>query len=273
MDDAGAGARRRLRGAADPPAAARRQALTRADAAAGIAASAPAMQRVTSRHNPRLREAARAHRVVARPAQGRQLRARRRAPDRRLSATAYGAPETLIVTEEALARPARARAGRARMPARTLVVPAALFAELATLPAGVGVLAVVATPRAGAAGAGRFLPAARRRAGSGQRRLDAALRGCGRRRAGAAVEALRVRVVAEGAARGAGRAFPADIHEDVDLPPGRAPIARRGSVVAAVAAGGDDPLRDARCRARRDRDRQRRRGTLGGAAGRRRRAG
>ena len=47
----------------------------------------------------------------------------------------HGAPETLIVTDDALARPARARAGRAPRRARTLVVPRALFAELAALPA------------------------------------------------------------------------------------------------------------------------------------------
>jgi TrmH family RNA methyltransferase len=102
------------------------------------------MQRVTSRQNPRLREAAR---LIA------SSRDRRKAGRCVLEGehlvTVYwdrhGPPETLIVTEEALARgPAHALA--AREPARTLVVPTALFAELATLPAGVGMLAVVPTP-------------------------------------------------------------------------------------------------------------------------------
>ena len=42
-----------------------------------------------------------------------------------------GAPETLIVADDALARPAHRGAGRARMPERTLVVPESLFAEIA----------------------------------------------------------------------------------------------------------------------------------------------
>lgn len=102
------------------------------------------MQRVTSRHNPRLREAAR---LVA------SARVRRKAGRCVLEGEhlvsvyweRHGPPETLIVTEEALAR-APAHALATREPARTLVVPTAMFAELATLPAGVGMLAVVPTP-------------------------------------------------------------------------------------------------------------------------------
>ena len=104
------------------------------------------MQRVTSRHNPRLREAAR---LVA------SARDRRKAGrcvlegehlvgvyrDRyRRARDAASSPR-----KRSRAQPARALA--ARDPARTLVVPTALFAELATLPAGVGMLAVVPTPR------------------------------------------------------------------------------------------------------------------------------
>ena len=103
------------------------------------------MQRVTSRQNPRLREASR---LIA------SARDRRKAGRCVLEGEhivgvywdRFGAPETLIVTEEALTRNA-VHALAAREPARTLVVPTALFAELATLPAGVGVLAVVPTPR------------------------------------------------------------------------------------------------------------------------------
>src|SRR5262245_16979560 len=103
------------------------------------------MQRVTSRNNPRLREAAR---LIA------------SSRDRRKSGRCvlegehlvgvyrerYGVPETLIVSDGALARePVRALVERD--PAHALIVPAALFDELATLPAGVGVLAVVPVPQ------------------------------------------------------------------------------------------------------------------------------
>jgi TrmH family RNA methyltransferase len=103
------------------------------------------MLRVTSRHNARLREAAR---LIA------SARDRRKAglcvlEGEHLVAVyhdRYGVPQTLIVSEDALARdPIRALAGRA--PERTLVVPAALFAGLAAFPPGVGVLAVVPAPR------------------------------------------------------------------------------------------------------------------------------
>jgi TrmH family RNA methyltransferase len=103
------------------------------------------MQRITSRQNPRLKEAAR----LVRSARDRRKAGRCVLEGEHLVG-AYqarrGSPETLIVTEEALAsEPGRAIA--ARDPAHTLVVPAALFAELSTLPAGVGMLAVVPTPR------------------------------------------------------------------------------------------------------------------------------
>ena len=59
----------------------------------------------------------------------------------------FGAPETLVVLEEATVRPDVADLV-ARVPAsRTLVVSHDVFDELATLPADVAVLAVVATPR------------------------------------------------------------------------------------------------------------------------------
>ena len=86
----------------------------------------------------------------------------------------------------------------------------------------------------------RFLPAARRRAGSGQRRLDPAVRGGRGRRAGAAVEALRIRVVAEGPARGAGRAFlPRHPRGRRPARRGRRSIGRRARTSSpTVAAGG-----------------------------------
>ena len=93
------------------------------------------------------------------------------------------------------------------------------------------------------AGAGRrarrgFLPAARRRAGSGQRRLDAAQCRGGRRRAGVHVAALRVRLVAQGAARRAGRALSSGDIRRTSISVGWA-RAYRGKVVAMVAAGGE----------------------------------
>ena len=112
------------------------------------------MQRVTSRNNPRLREAAR---LIA------SSRDRRKAGKCVLEgehlvavyAARRGAPEFLIVTEEAVARPG-VRALADVHSGRTLVVPAGLFAELAALPAGVGLLAVVATPAAVPAAPGAF---------------------------------------------------------------------------------------------------------------------
>ena len=167
------------------------------------------MQRVTSRHNPRLAEAAR---LIA-SSRDRRKTGRCVLEGEHLIGVyldRVGIPETLIVVDERLDDP-RFRALAARMPARdVLAVPAAVFGEVSTLPAAVGALAVVATPRAVAAAAGRFSPAARRRAGSGQRRHHPA-HGRGRgRRTGAAVEALRVCVVAQGAARRTRRAFPDD---------------------------------------------------------------
>lgn len=57
-----------------------------------------------------------------------------------------GLPETLIVDEDSLDRPG-VRALADRGGERTMVVPAALFAELATLPQGIDAVAVVPTPR------------------------------------------------------------------------------------------------------------------------------
>jgi TrmH family RNA methyltransferase len=100
--------------------------------------------RVTSRQNPRLREAAT---LIA------SARHRRKAGKCVLEGehiiaayvARHGAPETLIVTEDALSRPA-ARGLADVHQGRAFVVANALFAELATLPAGVGMLAVVPTP-------------------------------------------------------------------------------------------------------------------------------
>src|SRR5436305_14124478 len=102
------------------------------------------MQRVTSRQNPRLRDAAR---LIA------SARERRKTQRCVLEGEhligvyqdRHGAPETIVVSDAAIERDAIAAIAK-RDPARTLIVPSALFAELAALPAHVGVLAVVPTP-------------------------------------------------------------------------------------------------------------------------------
>ena len=58
-----------------------------------------------------------------------------------------GMPESVIVSEDALRRPAIEALVR-RIDPVVVVVPATLFARLASLPAGVGMIAVVPTPRA-----------------------------------------------------------------------------------------------------------------------------
>ena len=104
------------------------------------------MQRVASRHNERLREVAR-------------LSASSR--DRRkfgrcvlegvhlveVYCARIGDPETLVVVDAVATRPDVAALIARVPPGRTIAVTPALFAEIATSPADVGVLAVVATPR------------------------------------------------------------------------------------------------------------------------------
>lgn len=99
------------------------------------------MLRITSRHNPRLQEASR---LIA------SARDRRKAGKCVLEgehlieafAQRHGAPETLIVADDALTRPGTSALAE-RFAERTLIVPSALLAELAALPAGVGTIAVV----------------------------------------------------------------------------------------------------------------------------------
>jgi RNA methyltransferase, TrmH family len=103
------------------------------------------MQRVTSRQNPRLNEAAR---LIA------------SSRDRRKSGRCVlegehligvyldrvGAPETLILVEDRIEEPAFQLLA-SRVPAHDVIaVPATIFEELSTLPPAVGMLAVVATP-------------------------------------------------------------------------------------------------------------------------------
>jgi TrmH family RNA methyltransferase len=103
------------------------------------------MQRVTSRQNPRLREAAR---LLA------SSRDRRKAGRCVLEGehligvyqARVGAPEFLLVVDERRDDPRLAALAARMPPADVISVPAAMFAEISTLPAAVGVLAVVATP-------------------------------------------------------------------------------------------------------------------------------
>jgi RNA methyltransferase, TrmH family len=197
------------------------------------------MQRVTSRQNPRLREAAR---LVA-SARDRRKAGRCVLEGEHLAAVyreRYGAPETLIVTEEALERPA-VRALAERDAARTLVVPVALFVELATLPAGVGVLAVVPTPTPRAAGPAGFcllLDDVQDPGNVGSMLRSAAAAG--------ATQVLLSRHCAfawspKVLRAGQGAHFHLDLHEDVDLPAWAAAYrSAGGSVVAMVATGGTD---------------------------------
>jgi TrmH family RNA methyltransferase len=103
-------------------------------------------RRVDSRHNERLREVAR---LIA------SSRDRRKSGRCVLEGVhlvdvyvdRIGAPETLVVLDDAQGH-ADVQGLLRRVPSnRTLVVTRARFAELATLPADVAVLAVVATPR------------------------------------------------------------------------------------------------------------------------------
>lgn len=99
------------------------------------------MQNVTSRQNPRLKEAAR---LIA------SSRDRRKAGKCVLEgehlvaayAQRHGAPESIVVTNEALAHPS-VHALALRYAERVLVVTPKLLSELTVLPAGVGMLAVV----------------------------------------------------------------------------------------------------------------------------------
>jgi TrmH family RNA methyltransferase len=104
------------------------------------------MPRITSRDNPRLKEAAR---LIA-SSRDRRKTGRCVLEGAHVIAAycaRHGAPETLIVAEAALEAP-ELRALRAAVPAaRTLIVAEAAWGEFAHLPAAVGVLAVVPTPQ------------------------------------------------------------------------------------------------------------------------------
>lgn len=113
------------------------------------------MQRVVSRQNERLREAVR---LLA------SSRERRKSGRCVLEGVHLidvycahvGAPETLIIVDDLIDDQAIVRLVEKMPPSRAIAVPRALFAEIATLPPDVGVLAVVDAPRAALAAPGQF---------------------------------------------------------------------------------------------------------------------
>ncbi len=197
------------------------------------------MQHVTSRQNPRLREAAR---LIA------SARERRKSGRCVLEgahlvgvyARRHGAPETLLVTDEALARP-EARSLAERFGPRTLIVSAKLLSELAVLPADVGMLAVVPVVRPAPGAAAEFcllLDDVQDPGNVGSMLRSAAAAGVGQavlsRHCAFAWSPKVLRA-------GQGAHFHLAIHEDVDLAAwSRAYREAGGEIVAAVAANGED---------------------------------
>jgi TrmH family RNA methyltransferase len=114
------------------------------------------MQRVVSPGNPRLRE------VLRLLASSRERRKSGRCVLEGVHLAAVyrercGVPETLVVTDEALARE-EVRALLAHVPpSSVLAIPARLIAEDTSVPAAVGVLAVVPTPQREVSGSARFV--------------------------------------------------------------------------------------------------------------------
>jgi len=200
------------------------------------------MLRVSSKNNPRLKEATR---LIA------SSRDRRKAGKCVLEGEhlveayvqQHGAPDTLVVTESFLERDSARRLAE-RFDERTLVVSGPLFDDLAALPAGVGMLAVVSTPKPGLDDAGDFCLLLDGVQDPGN--LGSMLRSA----AGAGVShallsphcafAWSPKVLRAGM----GAHFHLSVHEDVDLPLwSRAYRERGGQVVATVKEGGDDLYR------------------------------
>jgi TrmH family RNA methyltransferase len=197
------------------------------------------IQRVTSRQNPRLHEAV----TLVASARDRRKAGKCVLEGEHIVTTyvaRYGPPETLVVTEDALVRPA-ARALAEAHSGRTLVVATALFDELATLPAGVGVLAVVPAPKPATASPAGFcllLDDVQDPGNVGSLLRSAAAAGVGQvllsKHCAFAWSPKVLRA-------GQGAHFHVDIHEDVDLTAwARAYREAGGDVVAMVAAGGTD---------------------------------
>ncbi|HTS22209.1 MAG TPA: RNA methyltransferase [Casimicrobiaceae bacterium] len=194
------------------------------------------MPRITSRDNPRLREAAQ---LIASSRERRK--AQRCVLEGEHLVAAYrrriGPPETLIVAETARERPAVRSLLSDAAPSRTLIVGSAAWASLGSVPGAAGVLAVVPTPRPRASTAADFClllddvqdpgnvgSSLRSAAAAGVAQVFLAP-GC------AFAWSPKVLRAAQGAH------FHLDIHEDVDL----AAWARayRGRVIATAGAAGE----------------------------------
>lgn len=195
------------------------------------------MQHVTSRHNPRLKEAA------ALNASSRERRKSGKCvlEGEHIIATyvdRYGAPESLIVTAEALAFPA-VRALAERQSARTLVISESMFAAISALPASIGLLAVVATPQPAALGHSDFNLLIEDVQDPGN--IGSILRSAAA--AGVAQVLLSKHCAFAWSPKvlraGQGAHFAVAIHEDVDLPAWASGYrASGGEVVATVVDGG-----------------------------------
>ncbi len=154
-----------------------------------------------------------------------------------------GAPETLIVDETWLDRPV-VRALAQTSGERTIAIPPALFAELATLPDGIGIVAVVPTPRPAPGAAADFcvlLDDVQDPGNVGSALRSAAAAGVTQAwlsKHCAFAWSPKVLRAAQGAH------FHLDIFEDVDLVAWAAAFrASGGHVVATVARGGADLFR------------------------------
>ena len=202
------------------------------------------MLNITSRQNPRLKEAAR---LIA------SSRDRRKAGKCVLEGEhivamyeqRHGAPAVIVVTDDAFARPA-VRALAERHPERVLVVTSKLLAELAVLPADVGMLAVVPALRPGPAEAADFcllLDDVQDPGNVGSMLRTAAAAGVRQvwmsKHCAFAWSPKVLRA-------GQGAHFCLDIHEDVDLAGWAASFRSRGGDVIATLATGGTSLYDAR---------------------------
>jgi len=150
-----------------------------------------------------------------------------------------GAPRSLIVTDEAMMRPA-VRALVERLSDRALVVTESLFDEIATLPPGVGVLAVIDTPMPPPPANADFCLLIDDVQDPGN--VGSMLRTAAG--AGAAHELMSKHSAFAWSPKvlraGQGAHFCLDIHEDVDLPAwASAHRAAGGEVIATVAIDGE----------------------------------